>query len=73
MNPLAILGALGGIAAFVGGVVAVLRGIFRQISATESNTDAVNRLTEQLGDLSGTVDNHGERISRLEGGRRRGW
>lgn len=57
---LAAFGALGGLAVFITAVVALARGIFRQVSATEDNTRAVNRLTSKL-------DDHETRISRLEG------
>jgi hypothetical protein len=70
-HTLAVLGALGGLAAFLAGVVAVLRGIFRQISATQDNTEAVDRLSSQLGKLSDQVLDHSQRIARLEGRGRR--
>lgn len=60
----AVIGALGGIVVFVAGVWALLRGIFRQVNATEDNTRAVRDLTQKL-------DDHETRISRLEGFRRR--
>lgn len=59
---LASLGALGGLAVFVGSVAALARGIFRQVAATEANTEAVNRLARKL-------DDHETRIARLEGSR----
>lgn len=57
---LGILGALGGLVVFVGAVVTVARGIFRQIAATEANTAA-------LGELTGTLKDHETRIARIEG------
>jgi hypothetical protein len=69
----AILGGIGGIVAFLAGVAAVLRGIFRQISATEDNTAAIHGLSERLDRQDGKLDDYGTRIARLEGfGRRRG-
>jgi hypothetical protein len=66
---LALLGALGGLVAFVAGVWALLRGIFRNIGATQDNTRALRAVRDQLEQLGQTVNGHGERIARLEGGR----
>jgi hypothetical protein len=57
---LAILGAAGGAVVFVGAIVTVARGIFRQVASTDANTAALDR-------LNGTLENHETRISRLEG------
>lgn len=57
---LAGIGALGGLVVFLGAVLTLARGIFRQIAATEDNTRAVNRLAAKLED-------HETRIARLEG------
>jgi hypothetical protein len=64
---LAVLGALGGAAVFVTAVVAVIRAIFKQISATEANTVALQQMSGQMGNANGRLDNHETRISRLEG------
>ncbi len=68
---LALLGALGGLAAFVAGVWALLRGIFRNIGATQDNTRALRQMSDRLEQLGQTVNGHGERIARLEGRRPR--
>jgi hypothetical protein len=68
MGPtLAILGALGGVAAFTAGVWAMLRGAFRMANATDANTRATRELTQRLERLTSQVDGHGERLARLEG------
>lgn len=69
---LALLGALGGLVAFIAGVWALLRGIFRQVNATDANTRATRELTGKLERIAATVEGHGERLARLEGGRGRG-
>jgi hypothetical protein len=62
MFALAVLGALGGGVVFMGAVVTVAAGIFRQVAAVKANTAALDR-------LSTTLENHETRISRLEGER----
>ena len=64
---LSVVAALGGLVVFIGAIWAVVRGIFRQVGATEDNTSAVNSLTDAVGRLQATVNNQGERIARLEG------
>lgn len=59
-SALAILGAVGGAGVFLGAVVTVARGIFRQVDATDRNTAALDRLSKAL-------DDHETRIARLEG------
>jgi urease accessory protein UreE len=75
MDPLAWLGALGGIVVFSTAMVAVVRGIFRQVHTVEDNTKAINELKsamEGLGhELGNRLNNHGERIATLEGMRTR--
>jgi hypothetical protein len=66
---LAVLAALGGGVVFIGAVVAVIRAIFKQISATNANTAATQELSKQLGSVNGRLDNHETRISHLEGSR----
>lgn len=66
----AMLGGLGGLAVFGAGVWALLRGIFRQISATEENTTALHEVRGQLEKLGGQVSDNTQRIARLEGRRR---
>jgi hypothetical protein len=57
---LLILGAAGGGVVFIGAIVTVARGIFRQVASTDNNTAALDRLTTEL-------NGHETRISRLEG------
>lgn len=64
---LSIVAALGGLVVFIGAIWAVVRGIFRQVGATEDNTDALERLSGNIVDLQKTVTDQGERIARLEG------
>lgn len=66
---LAIFGAVGGLGVFGGAAWAIIRAIFRQIGATEANTDALNRLSGKVDSLDGTVDDLRIRVARLEGGR----
>lgn len=67
---LTVFGALGGLAAFGAGVWALLRGIFRQIDATQDNTTALHEVRGQLEKLGGQVSDNTQRIARLEGRRR---
>lgn len=68
-NVLAIMGALGGLVVFVGGIWAMLRGIFKQVGATEANTEAVQALTKRMDHMADQVASHGTRLTRLEGRR----
>ena len=65
---LAILGALGGVVAFVAGVWALLAGIFKMITSTDANTRALNALTKRVDAVVVQVDDNRERIARLERG-----
>jgi hypothetical protein len=64
---LSVVAALGGLVVFIGAIWAVVRGIFKQVGATEDNTDALNKLSGEIASLQKTVNNQGERIARLEG------
>jgi hypothetical protein len=66
VNTLIILGGGGGVVALLGGVVVVGRGIFRQVTATEDNTDALKALTGKVENLSQTASGHETRIAILE-------
>lgn len=66
---LAVAGALGGVAVFVAAVIAIIRAVTGQVSATKENTKALKALSGQIDRLDTTVDQHGERIARLEGRR----
>lgn len=66
MNPLVIFGGVGGILAALTAVIVIGRGIFRQVSATEDNTEALKTLTTKVEDLSRTTNGHETRIAVLE-------
>lgn len=66
MNTLIAIGGLGGVIVLLGAIIAVGRGVFRQISATEENTDAVKKLTADIGQLQSMFHNHETRIAVLE-------
>jgi hypothetical protein len=68
-NAFTLLGGLGGLAVFLGGVWALLRGIFRQVNATEANTKALRDLTDKVENLDADIENHETRIARIEGSR----
>jgi hypothetical protein len=63
---LAILGSLGGIAAFFGAFGVVVRAIFRQVSATEDNTAALNRLEVTVTKLDTQQGDLAHRVTVLE-------
>lgn len=63
----AILGSLGGVAAFLGAMFVVVKAIFKQVRTTEDNTQALIGLRETIGKLDVLVDDHAQRIARLEG------
>jgi hypothetical protein len=64
---LTFLGALGGAAVFLGAVITVIRGIFRQVNATEANTVALDNLRKTVDGLDSRLNRQGERIAKLEG------
>lgn len=64
---LAVTGALGGGVVFLAAILTVIRGIFRQVHATERNTEALGSLSNALEGIEKRVDSHSERISKLEG------
>lgn len=66
MQILIIFGGGGGIVALVTAVLVVGRGIFKQVSATEDNTEAVTALSGEVKELSGKLNGHAERIAVLE-------
>jgi hypothetical protein len=63
---LIVLGGGGGIVAIVGAVIVIGRGIFRQVSATEDNTDAVKALTSKVENLMHGYNGHESRLAVLE-------
>lgn len=63
---LAILGALGGFSAFVTSVVLILRAIFKQVTATDSNTNATQALTKSVDELKVNISHLDTRVTILE-------
>lgn len=66
-SALAVLGALGGAAAFLGALFVVIRAVFKEVSAIDNNTTALNALRASVDSLDVRLTEQGERISRLEG------
>jgi hypothetical protein len=66
-----ILGGTGGVLAVLSGITVLARGIFRQVSATEANTQAIKDLTAQVLGLVRTNSDHETRIAVLEDRMRR--
>src|SRR5260221_5484930 len=62
----AVLGSLGGVVAFLGAIAVIVRSISRQVSATESNTKALNELKDTVVKLDSTVDDQNVRLVRVE-------
>jgi hypothetical protein len=62
-----LLGALGGLSAFIALLIAGFRLIFGQIKAIRDNTDSTRELTKEVQKLTGMYNGHETRISRLEG------
>ena len=63
---LPVLGALGGTVVFCTAALTVIRGIFRQVHAVEDNTKALGDVQEAIEKLSAKLQDHSERIIRLE-------
>jgi len=66
MNWLIAIGGLGGLVILLSAIIVIGRGIFKQINATEENTDAVKDLTRGMTEIKGMISNHETRISVLE-------
>jgi hypothetical protein len=66
MSWLIAAGGLGGVLVLLTAIVVIGRGIFRQVSAVEENTDAVKNLTQEVTNLKTLYNNHETRISILE-------
>jgi hypothetical protein len=65
---LAVSGAMGGVAIFVGAAWTIVRSVLAHVAAIKDNTRALDGLGEKIDQMDGTVAQHGERIARLEGG-----
>jgi hypothetical protein len=61
-----VLGSVGGIVALLTAVWLILRGIFKWISATEANTEALKELTKIVAKSDERLDNHETRLVVLE-------
>ena len=66
MNTLIAIGGIGGVVVLLGAIIAIGRGIFKQISATEENTVAVKDLTTHVSRLENLYQGHETRIAILE-------
>jgi len=66
VNTLTIAGGAGGIIVFLSAIVAIGRGIFRQIEATKENTSALRELNAIVTRLESLYNGHETRISVLE-------
>jgi len=65
-NWLIAIGGIGGLVVLLSAIVVIGRGIFRQITATEDNTNAMVRLTDKVGHIEALYQNHETRIAILE-------
>lgn len=66
VDVLVVLGGTGGVLAALAAVITIGRGIFRQVNATEDNTDALNKLSAEVAGLSRTSNGHETRLTVLE-------
>ena len=66
-----LLSAVGGGIIFLGAVVGILMGVFRMTRATEDNTKALDRLSQNVKELFATQNGHERRLSILEDWRHR--
>ena len=66
MTSLVAIGGFGGIVVLLGAIITIGRGIFKQISATQDNTEAVRDLTTHVARLEALYNGHESRISVLE-------
>jgi hypothetical protein len=66
VNWLIAIGGAGGFTVLTTAIVVVGRGIFKQVNATEENTNAVKDLTKGMGEIKAMLSNHETRIAVLE-------
>lgn len=66
MTLLVAFGGLGGLVALLGFIFVIGRGIFKQVSAIENMTTAINSLTSEVTKLKNLLNNHETRITVLE-------
>lgn len=67
-----IISAAGGGIIFLGAIIGLLRGIFKQTAATEDNTKALDRLQKSVDKLFATQNGHEGRLTSLEDWRKFG-
>jgi hypothetical protein len=60
------IGGFSGVVVLLSAIIVIGRGIFKQVSATEDNTVAVNKLTEKVTHIEGMLSNHETRLAILE-------
>lgn len=65
MDTTIILSSLGGIVAFLCAVTVIARGIFRQVTATEANTKALNELSNKFDLMDVRMNSHDTAIAIL--------
>lgn len=61
------ISALGGLVAFIGAIVLIVRSIFRLVDSNDDNTIAVKTLTNEVKELNQHCQDMDRRIARLEG------
>jgi hypothetical protein len=66
MNVLIAIGGFGGLVVLLSAIIVIGRGIFKQVNATEENTEAVRTLTKEVGDIKAMYQNHETRLAILE-------
>lgn len=66
MTWLVAAGGVGGLLILLTFVIAVGRGVFRQVNATEDNTAAVKELTSKINTIMAQLNGHETRIAVLE-------
>jgi hypothetical protein len=71
VNAVLILAALGGGVSFLSAIVIIARAIFKQVNATEDNTEATKALSKQMETVVHQMNGHETRISMLEDRERR--
>jgi hypothetical protein len=66
MSPVVILTSAGGLVTVTGAITFIGRGIFRQVAATDRNTDAMRDLSKQVQQLRTMMNGHETRLTVLE-------
>lgn len=66
VNTFVVLGGTGGVLAALTAIAILGRGVFRQVTATEDNTEALKVLTGKVEALSQTTNGHETRLAVLE-------